>query len=370
MPTTMQFEATAISSRFPRGRKPGTLEIINGNLCFITSDEEVLGMPVKNVKISQGGAGNRYIYFTHESFPDLTFYTDDKAILNLPDIRHDLDLKPTRARIRNNRTGLWIGVWLILGLIVTGILSLYIFRGKIVEHVASLLTPEKEQELASSMLESAIAGKKIVRDTAIKNQLALITDPLVNAVDDKRFKFSFTIIEDPTLNAYALPGGAVVIHSGLIEKAHSPEELAGVLAHEISHVTRRHHIRGVIGKMGMFMIVRGFLGDITGVSSELATAGATLGSLKYSRDYEREADNSGWDLLVKAHIDPHGMIDFFETMKKEAGGAEVSYFISTHPGTSERIEVLKQKNIPKENYIHFNMDFEAFKKSIQDNLKK
>lgn len=366
----MQFEATAISSRFPWGRKPGTLEIANGSLRFIARDEEVLEMALKNVKITQGGAGNRYIYFTHESSPDLTFYTDDKAILSQPDIRHDLDLKPSRAKIRNNRRGLWIAVWLILGLIATGIISLYVFRGKIVEHVASLLTPEKEQELASSMLESAVAGKKIIKDTAIRNRLALITDPLVDAVDDKRFKFSFTIVEDPTLNAYALPGGAVVIHSGLIEKAHSPEELAGVLAHEISHVTERHHIRGIISQMGMFMIVRGFLGDITGVSSELATAGATLGSLKYSRDYEREADNSGWDLLIRAHIDPRGMIKFFETMKKETGGAEVSYFISTHPGTAERIEVLKQKKIPQENYLRFNMDFEGFKQSIRDNLKK
>lgn len=366
----MHFEATAISNRFPRGRKPGTIEVIHGNLHFVAKDGESLEMPLVNVKITQGGAGNRYIYFIHESLPDLTFYTDDKAILNLPDIRHDLNLKSSRTKIRNNRRGLWIAVWFIIALILGSILSLYIFRGKIVEHVASLLTPEKEQELASSMLESAIAGKKIIKDTIIKQELAQITDPLVDAVDDKRFRFSFTIVEDPTLNAYALPGGAVVIHSGLIEKAHSPEELAGVLAHEISHVTRRHHIRGIISKMGMFMIVRGFLGDITGVSSELATAGATLGSLKYSRDYEREADNSGWDLLIKAHIDPLGMIAFFETMKKETGGAEVSYFISTHPGTTERIEVLKQKKIPQETYLHFNMDFEKFKRSIQDNFKQ
>jgi Zn-dependent protease with chaperone function len=365
----MQFEAIALSNKFPRGRKPGTLEVINGALCFIDRENKVYGLPLQGGKITQGGAGNRYIYFTHPSYPDLTFYTDDREILKLPDIKFDQTHAPAGKKIRNNHRLALASVYTFLGIIVALILSLFIFRGAIVEHIASLLSPAQEQEIASQMRESAIAGKKIVTDTSIQRRLEMMTSPLVNAVENKEFRFSFTIIEDETLNAYALPGGAIIIHSGLIEKAKSPEEVAGVLAHEISHVTRRHHVRGIIGNMGIYVIVRGFLGDITGVSAEIATAGATLSSLKYSRGFEIEADESGWKLLNKANVDPQGMISFFETMKKEQGDVQVSEFISTHPATEERIKKLKEKKQEHGAYINFPFNFEEFKKDIRTYFK-
>ncbi len=365
----MQFEATALSPKFPRGRKSGTLELINGALCFRDVDNTISGLPLKGGKITQGGAGNRYIYFTHPSYPDLTFYTDDRSILNHADIKFDQEHSASGKKIKNNHRLALALVYTFLGIIVALVLSLFIFRGAIVEHVASLLSPAQEQEIASQMRESAIAGKTIVTDTSIQHRLEMITTPLVNAVDNKEFKFSFTIIEDETLNAYALPGGAIIIHSGLIQKAKTAEEVAGVLAHEISHVTRRHHIRGIIGNMGLYMLVRGFLGDIAGVSAEIATVGATLGSLKYSRDFEIEADESGWKLLNKAGIDPKGMIAFFETMKKEQGAAQISDFISTHPGTEERIRNLKEKKEEHGAIINFRFNFDDFKKDINAYFK-
>jgi len=361
----MIFEATALSPQFPNGRTPGTLEIINGTLCFKNREQKIFGMPLKGAEIKQGGAGNRYIYFTHAAYPELTFYTDDKVILNQPDIKFDQQHASSGKQIKtNHKLGMAL-IYSFLGLIVAMIVSLFVFRGLIVEHIASLLSPAQEQEMASGMRASAIAGKKIITDSSIQRRLGMITTPLVNSVDNKEFKFSFTIIEDETLNAYALPGGAIIIHSGLIQKAKSAEEVAGVLAHEISHVTRRHHIRGIIGNMGLYVIVRGFLGDITGVSTELATAGATLGSLKYSRDFETEADDNGWKLLNNADINPNGMIAFFETMKKEQGQVEMSDFISTHPGTAERIKNLKGKKIEHTAFMNFPFNFETFKQDIK-----
>jgi Zn-dependent protease with chaperone function len=365
----MIFEATALSARFPRGRKPGTLEVINGALCFRDHDNAIHGLPLQGGKITQGGAGNRYIYFTHPSYPDLTFYTDDKAILNLPEIKFDQAHAGTGRKIKNNhRLALGL-VYTFLGLIVALVLSLLIFRNAIVEHIASLITPAQEQEMASGMKASAIAGKTIINDTGIQRRLGLITAPLVAAVEDKSFKFSFTIIEDPTLNAFALPGGAIIIHSGLILKAKTPEEIAGVLAHEISHVTRRHHVRGIIGNLGIYIIVRGFLGDISGVSAEIATAGATLSSLQYSRSFEIEADETGWKLLTKAGVDPKGMLAFFETMKNEQGKVHVSEFLSTHPATEERIRNLKEKKVEHDAFVNFPFNFEQFKNDIDSNFK-
>ncbi len=361
----MIFEAIALSEKYPKGRISGTLQVINHTLCFIDTNETVSGMPVSEVKITQGGAGNRYIYFTHDQYPGLTFYTDDKAILNIDEIRQNPSLKAHATKIKNNRRGLYAFIFIFFGLIISAFVALYVFRGRIVEHMATLVSPKTEQEMAESLKASAIAGKSIVKDSSINARLAKITSPLVNAVENKDFKFTFTIIKDETLNAFALPGGTVIIHSGLIEKAKSPEEVAGVLAHEISHVTRRHHVRSIIGNLGIWVVLRGLIGDMTGVSAEIATVGATLGTLKYSRGFETESDDSGFELLERAKVNPQGMIDFFSTLQKEHGSMEIAEFMSTHPATDNRIENLKSKKQNNTTFIDMGIDFKQFQKDIK-----
>ena len=122
----------------------------------------------------------------------------------------------------------------------------------------------------------------------------------------------FFIIEADEVNAFALPGGKIVIHSGLLTRAESWEEVAGVLSHEIAHVTQRHHIRGVISKLGVFTIVSFLIGDGTAVAATISEMGGQLESLAYSRSFEKEADNKGWDFLEQANINPEGMIVFFQ----------------------------------------------------------
>src|SRR5690606_24729907 len=92
-------------------------------------------------------------------------------------------------------------------------------------------------------------------------------------------------------------------------------------------------------------------------------------SLKYSRDFEYEADKSGMELLNKAHINPAGMISFFETMKREHGDMGLSDFMSTHPATGERIEKLKKKKAKHDTYIAFTFNFDQFKKDIDTYFK-
>ncbi|MEZ4805720.1 MAG: M48 family metallopeptidase [Bacteroidia bacterium] len=252
----MQYNATALSDKFDNGRSAGNLNASAGSLIFKDTSEQTFKMPIRGIELRIGGAGNRYLFFTHPQVPGITFYTDDKTILNSSELAFEPELKSTIRKFKNKNKLLWTIVSVFIGLIVVGIISLFVFKNQIIEHIAELVPPEKEQEIATSMKTSALVGKDIVKDSNLIHQLDLITDPLVKALNDTQYHFNFTIIKDPTLNAFALPGGSVIIHSGLIEKAKSPEEIAGVLAHEISHVTKRHHIRGVIGKLGIFMIVR------------------------------------------------------------------------------------------------------------------
>src|SRR5206468_5365206 len=112
-----------------------------------------------------------------------------------------------------------------------------------------------------------------------------------------------------------VPGGQVFIFSGLLDSVKRPEELAGVLAHEIAHVTRRHSLRNIISSAGLWLTLSALFGDTKGLTSILTDGSQFLLNQKFSRDFEREADDTGWDYLVAANVDPRGMIDFFATIK-------------------------------------------------------
>ena len=129
--------------------------------------------------------------------------------------------------------------------------------------------------------------------------------------------YKFYVCTDPSLNAFALPGGHIVINYGTIMKIERIEELYGVIGHELGHVTQRHHIRGLIGNLGTFLIFQGFLGDEAGLLGTIGESAGHLESLFYSRQFERESDEVGFSYLTEAGIDPHGMVEFFERIKKE-----------------------------------------------------
>jgi len=132
----------------------------------------------------------------------------------------------------------------------------------------------------------------------------------------------------------------VVVFSGLIRAADSAEELAGVLAHEISHAELRHTLRGVIKSLGLRALVALVIGDISG--SVFTDAATRLTELRFSRDAEREADAEGLRRLVAARIDPAGMISFYEKLAAEQRLSPPPLF-STHPATGERLELLRQE---------------------------
>src|SRR5262249_28752432 len=121
--------------------------------------------------------------------------------------------------------------------------------------------------------------------------------------------FDFYIRDDPLPNAFALPGGHVVITKSMLQLADRPEEIAGVVAHEIAHETRKHSFRQVIADLGPFLILKIFLGGGRGTAGALGDGSALLVRQGFSQEYELEADAVGWDSLVAARVNPRGFID-------------------------------------------------------------
>jgi predicted Zn-dependent protease len=134
----------------------------------------------------------------------------------------------------------------------------------------------------------------------------------------------------------------VVILHGLLERTDTPEELAGVMAHELQHILRRHTTRAVIQDVGTGLLLMALTGDMTGpLAYGLETARA-LGDLRYSRRAEEEADREGMKMLLAARVDPAGMIAFFEKMQKKEGAQSPALtYLSSHPMTAERIARLR-----------------------------
>jgi predicted Zn-dependent protease len=137
-----------------------------------------------------------------------------------------------------------------------------------------------------------------------------------------------------------VPGGYVVVNTGLIRAADSAEEVAGVLAHEVQHVERRHTLKNMLHSLGFHALMALALGDISGTA--LGNVATTLSELKFGRDLESEADTLGLKALKKAGIAPQGMVSFFAKLAKQEKDAAPPALLSTHPASDERMQALNK----------------------------
>ena len=152
-----------------------------------------------------------------------------------------------------------------------------------------------------------------------------------------RYQYRWLIKNDDTVNAFAMPGGIIVVHTGLLRQAADPGELAGVLAHEVQHVEQRHSLRQMIGSLGWGALVGLTIGDISAVAAMLAHQ---AGTLYFSRDMEEEADRLGLLALQRAQIRPDGMLSFFQKLD-DKDQAKVPGWISSHPQTAARAQQIR-----------------------------
>jgi predicted Zn-dependent protease len=149
------------------------------------------------------------------------------------------------------------------------------------------------------------------------------------------------VVKSSTFNAVALPGGNIIVFSGLLEKTESPESLAAVLAHEMQHIKKRHVTKKIIEDSSTGLIISAVSGDVTGSMLYGVKIARTLAMLNYSRQDEEAADDGGMKMLIAANLDPEAMIHFFEIMKEKNLNLKMPQYISTHPDLDERISRLK-----------------------------
>jgi predicted Zn-dependent protease len=171
-------------------------------------------------------------------------------------------------------------------------------------------------------------------------------------IDTRDFKFTFQVIDEPVINAYAYPGGAIFITQGLLQTLQATDsEVAAVLSHEIGHVVSRHSVSRLLSDNFIRILwlaaiyeddddYKENFGEAIGET--LVKYALYLGTMSYSRANEYEADNYGWNLVQRSTYNSQGMISFFEKLIN-AGGDHSQWWMSTHPHTEERVKALLAK---------------------------
>src|SRR5690606_14757662 len=183
--------------------------------------------------------------------------------------------------------------------------------------LASSLTPflstGVDRSLGAAAARQVELGQRECPNPAAQEYVEALAQPLLEAAGELPFEFRFRVVDDPSVNAFALPGGFVTVQRGLLEAAETGEEVAGVLAHEIQHALLRHGTRRMLRQLG----ARSLLWLVTGGSDihVLARSAGYLAELDYDRDQESEADREGLRLLVRSGIDPRGLATFFERLE-------------------------------------------------------
>jgi len=213
----------------------------------------------------------------------------------------------------------------------------------------TVLTPLDERRIGEQIMRDIATSDEVVQDVEIIDYLNNLGNRLVLASSDKQQKFNFFVVQDNSINAFAMPGGIIGVHTGLILATNSESELASVLGHEVGHVTQHHMARMLASqKYDMFKNIAGIALAllVARANPELATGALTTASavgvqnqLDYTRDHEREADRVGLQILDNGGFDVRAMPAFFTTLQRGTRFAEggAPSFLRTHPLTSERI---------------------------------
>lgn len=234
----------------------------------------------------------------------------------------------------------------IVALVCGGLYGTYRGFLWVLEWSATKIPVSWEKELGKGVASNLLSKHRICADPKLNAFIRKLGKRLESGMTSNPFRFRYKVMDIKQINAFALPGGYVFINRGLIKKAKSAEEIAGVLAHEVQHVLLRHGMKRLVRTAGFLLALRILLGDMGGFVDLLAEGAVKLTTLKHDRGEETEADMEGMKLLYKAGLDPEGMPMFFQRLaelEKKLGSTEktVLSFLSTHPLSEKRMKRLR-----------------------------
>ncbi len=346
----ISLNALCFGEEFPATGLPCHVEVSPAGLTVrFEEDARALGqlsLPFSAVSVSAGGLDHDQLVVRCGIAPQgQTLYLKDPALIRAfrsaapPELTKHLDATASTVRkVRTRKRAVWALVVAVIG----GLgLTIWFSSDVLVEWAVNRIPVEWEQRLGKSAYQDFLVQQTVIKEGASVQAVQEISQRLIKPMDNNPYTFEISVVKNDVVNAFALPGGYVVVFTGLLEQAKSGEEVAGVLSHELNHVLERHGLERIVKQLGVVAVLGIILGDQQGLAGVMKQVGAELLSLKFGRAQETEADVKGLQLLHRARIDPTGMVAFFQRMsEQEQGRVE---WLSSHPMSAARAERLKQE---------------------------
>lgn len=234
---------------------------------------------------------------------------------------------------------LWMKLALIAGIILAALVGVYLWLMPLLgERMAKGFAKETEISMGEQMYQAVI--KQYSVDT---RKTDILNDFYKQLHYDTGYPVKITVVESNEMNAFAIPGGHIVVHNSILDNMKSPDELAALLGHEASHIALRHTLRNIFRDLARQMFLALVIGNESGIASVVVDNANALKQLEYSRSLETEADNNGLQLMAKNNINVQGMLRLMAMLQKETGGVEQNSFLSTHPVFKDRISNIEKQ---------------------------
>ena len=297
----------------------------NGVHLYDTSEQLLQSYPISTCSLVQDITTTR-VYLTEDHLSYLLLQKEN-AITGFLKTALEARPRPWFRRLLSLRIAVFLS---IVTMIFIGIY--FLFASVIPATGLRLISVQQEVQLGKTLLRSSLAGTTV--DSAASKLAQGFADQLALS---SIYPVKVYVIVQPEANAFALPGGSIVIHSGILAKMKSYEELTALLGHEITHINERHSLRSILRQLSFTAFITVITGDIQGISGAILSNATALQSLSFSRQLETDADEKGMEILVRNHVDPAGMLLLLERL--QSGGAEAPVeFLSSHPITTKRME--------------------------------
>jgi beta-barrel assembly-enhancing protease len=316
-------------------RESVTLTLEGNRLCIRRADGTTRLWPLSLVRQTQGSLSTEQVRIEFGDEPA------EAVLVNDPRFAAEIRAASPEAKrvVRRQWKTSQVLTWSASALAIAG--ALYVFGGPAAAAwAANRLPPSWEVEMGKSLAKQVSRFQQVCADADTVAELRALVTRLAEAGPPSPYPFHVLVLRDTIANAFAAPGGYIFLNSGLLTATETPEELAGVLAHEMQHVTLRHSTRAILREVPVQVAIAG----VTGGSGIEATAGtiATLGMLRYRRADEAEADREGMRLLNAAAVDASGMISFMRTLETKHGDVPTfARYLSSHPRTVDRVAELE-----------------------------
>jgi beta-barrel assembly-enhancing protease len=242
------------------------------------------------------------------------------------------------------------------------------------EYIFQNLFDKNKKSEPTSKTDSILAQLEPFTSDKVDDVQTKYLNKFVKTIDFQTdYPLQVTVVESDMVNAFALPGGHIVVFTGILDRMKSSNELAALLGHEVAHVTERHSLKNIVKALSSYAMVSIVTSDVNSIVALLADQANSIYNLGYSRELEKEADLEGLKTLEHNHLDKKGMPALMQTlqaeMKKKLGDSEIPSFMSSHPLTAERISYTSTLAKTDNNYKK-NEQLEQLWQKIKQRLHK